>query len=84
MVNVIASNSTYSLHQNLQFLIIGLEHACAKCARLSFLSGRNRKQHTLRKDTRYEANPPIACNELIYQLDARNWKALIDHYNFGV
>ena len=62
---ILTSLHTYSLRQNLQFLIIGLEHACAKCARLSFLSGRDRKQHTLRKDTRYEANRPITCNEFI-------------------
>ena len=55
MVQVIASNSTHSLRQNSQILIIGLAHAHAKCARLSFLSGRDRKPHMPRKETGYEA-----------------------------
>ena len=54
--HVTVSNSTSGLRQNPQFSIIELMHACAKCARLSFLSGHDRKQRTPRKETGYEAN----------------------------
>ena len=54
-LHVIASNSTHSLRQKLQFFIIGLTHARAKCARLSFLSG---ARHV--KETGYEAMLPLS------------------------